>query len=388
MRYTDDSALLWRGDQEQARAPGDRWGDPIGDGDKDALGAILRAWDAERDHGGRRGPFDGIALTGSAVFWLAARAFARPGGGEAGIAEQEALLRAVGANRDVALEVLDAFALHRETTLHLEGAILTDAHLEGAILIGARLEGAILYRAYLKGADLREASFDTASYLNEAHLDRAVLDRVSFDGANLAAVDWSEVQRLGDELDADRAAGRHAATARPLRERRGGDYRAAGRAYRSLSLALRAQGLAADATRFHYRAQLMDRKALFWAASDHLSARRVVAATRTGGHWLASLALGVFAGYGDYIGRLFLTYALVICGFAALFFKVSDQSVTWAHALDMLTLSITAFHGRGLLLPHVAVTEGMAWLAGGEAVLGLLIEVLFVAAFVRRVTGA
>lgn len=388
MRYTDDSALLWRGDKEQARSPDDRWGDPPGDGDKDALDAMLRAWDAERDHGDRRGPFDGIALTGSAVFWLAARAFARPGDGEAGVVEQEVLLRAVGANRDLALDVLDAFALHRETTLHLEGAVLTDAHLEGAILIGARLEGAILFRAHLEGADLREASFDMASYLNDAHLDRAALDRVSFNGANLAAVDWGEVRRLGDELDADRAAGHAVAAMRSAQGGRRGDYRAVARAYRSLSLALRAQGLDADATRFHYRAQLMDRKALFWTTRDLLSARRGGAATRTGGQWLASLALGVCAGYGDYLGRLFLTYALVICGFAALWFKLGDQSLSWAHVVDMLTLSINAFHGRGLPPPHVVVTEGMALLAVVEAVLGLLIEVLFVAAFVRRVTGA
>ena len=374
-------------DDEPAHIPGGRWGDPINDADKGALDTILRAWEAEREHGVRRGPFDGLALTGSAVFWLAARAFARPGGGAVGVAEQEALLRAVGANRAGALELLDAFALHRETTLHLEGAILTDAHLEGAILIGARLEGTILYRAHLEGADLREASVDRTTDLNGAHFDRAVLDRASFDSANLAAVDWGEVCRLGDELDADCIARGPLPDPRPAPGGCKGAYRGAARAYRSLALALRTQGLATDATRFHYRAQVMERKALYWTLRAMVSAHRIGAATTTGGQWLASLALGTCAGYGDYLGRLFLTYALVVCGFAALFFTLDGQSLSWAHAVDMLTLSLTAFHERGIPPPHVAVTEGMAWLAVGEAVLGLLIEVLLVAAFVRRVTG-
>jgi hypothetical protein len=53
---------------------------------------------------------------------------------------------------------------------------------------------------------------------------------------------------------------------------------------------------------------------------------------------------------------------------------------------DALSLSITSFHGRGLL-PSTQLTEGMRAFASVEAVLGLLIEALFVAAFTRRVTG-
>ncbi len=53
---------------------------------------------------------------------------------------------------------------------------------------------------------------------------------------------------------------------------------------------------------------------------------------------------------------------------------------------DALILSITSFHGRGLQ-PSTQLTEGMRAFASVEAVLGLLIEVLFVDAFTRRVTG-
>ncbi len=68
----------------------------------------------------------------------------------------------------------------------------------------------------------------------------------------------------------------------------------------------------------------MERKALFWAIRDRLSTRHIGAATTIGLQRLASLALGVCAGYGDYLGRLFLTYALVRSGAT-----VSTNTCTW-----------------------------------------------------------
>lgn len=41
-----------------------------------------------------------------------------------------------------------------------------------------------------------------------------MLAEASFDSVNLAVVDWSEVRRLADELDADRAAGHAMAATR------------------------------------------------------------------------------------------------------------------------------------------------------------------------------
>jgi hypothetical protein len=54
---------------------------------------------------------------------------------------------------------------------------------------------------------------------------------------------------------------------------------------------------------------------------------------------------------------------------------------------NALVLSVTALHGRGLQ-PSGDLTGGMRLFAAIEAVVGLGIEALLVAALVRRVTGA
>ncbi|HEY7020176.1 MAG TPA: hypothetical protein VH349_03600 [Ktedonobacterales bacterium] len=46
----------------------DAWGDDITEEREAELGAILATWDAEADHGNRRGPFDGAHLSGADVF--------------------------------------------------------------------------------------------------------------------------------------------------------------------------------------------------------------------------------------------------------------------------------------------------------------------------------
>lgn len=56
-------------------------------------------------------------------------------------------------------------------------------------------------------------------------------------------------------------------------------------------------------------------------------------------------------------------------------------------ALDSLSLSVSAFHGRGIQ-PSSGVREDMLWLAGLESVVGLMVEGLFIAALTRRVTGS
>src|SRR5215470_13496888 len=93
-------------------AVGKRWGDPIGEERQAELQGILDQWDAETDHGNRKGPFDRAhwkgRLTGAEVSWLAERVRDEIGG---------------------------------VSDLHLEGAGLDGAHLEGAHLTVAHLEG-------------------------------------------------------------------------------------------------------------------------------------------------------------------------------------------------------------------------------------------------------
>ncbi len=107
--------------------------------------------------------------------------------------------------------------------------------------------------------------------------------------------------------------------------------------------------------------------------------------------WLGSWLLGTFAGYGDYIGRLFLTYATVIVAFALAFWWGAHHAFPLPGSLrevvDPFVLSVTSFHGRGLQPHGLTQNDTVTALSGLEAVFGLLIEGLFIAAFTRRVTG-
>jgi len=298
---------------------------------------------------------------------------------------------------------------------HLEGADFMAAHLEEADLSRTQLEGANLLRTHLEGANLTEAHLERAD-LTEAHLERANLSKahlehtnlsgvfldtsvdvstvvwttatesvgpqfadVHWGEVNLTAVDWESITILGDEqLAAQRREATQAFTVKSLKQRqdRVKEYKAAGRAYRLLFVALRSQGLTAPATRYRYRAEIMDRKAS-WHAGQW-------------GRWLFSWLLGTFAGYGDRLGRLFATYGITVSLFALVMLGAALQSganLSLDTARDALVLSVTSFHGRGVQPPGLRLTDTLAMLAGLEAVFGLLIEGLFIAAFTRRVTG-
>jgi uncharacterized protein YjbI with pentapeptide repeats len=280
----------------------------------------------------------------------------------------------------------------------LDGAFLAEAVLQGANLQKAQLVGANLTRAHLEGANLRLAVCDTATQLDEAFLNRAALAHLTFGGANLTLVYWAEVQRLGDEVEAHRprtlnvvyreSDWRAEETGRRKAAwMKSGEFTDAARAYRALSVALRAQGLSRDAIRFHYRSELMARHALFYDVIARLFSARFYSVPWVAGRWVVSLLLDVFVGYGDYIGRLLGTYLLVVLGFATAYLLQWHLTLTVPHVLDALALSLTAFHGHGLAPPGTALTRAMFWQIGAESVFGLLIEALFVAAFTRRMLG-
>jgi hypothetical protein len=275
---------------------------------------------------------------------------------------------------------------------HLEGASLTEAHLESKAFAAGGPEFARIHHwapdfpASLPPADLRGSFLDSATNFEGTVLsspDASVwqhtgphLADVHWGDANLIITDWESVATLADEHEA--ALARDYARKPKDRPTRTEEYRAAGRAYRLLSVALRAQGLSTEATRFHYRAEVMDRRALF-----HRHAL---------GRWLFSWLLGTFAGYGDRLGRLFATYAVVVGGFALAMLLAAvqvkaNQPLSPATLQDVLVLSVTSFHGRGVQPPGLHLDDALATLAGAEAVFGLLIEGLFIAAFTRRVTG-
>lgn len=284
--------------------------------------------------------------------------------------------------------------------VHLEGASLRQAHLEGAILRRAHLEGVNLYQARLEDADLRRAYLNAAD-LYQAHLARASLagaflsgdenqvtrlDEVDLtdDGhsgpfladtqwgnANLTVIEWRGVRRLSDEVLARRRRDRQ--QHRKGRKQRLREYQAALRAYRQLATILRDQGLNEAADQFAYRAQVVRRQVL----------RRQRQVWRA----LVSWFLDVLAGYGYKPERSLLAYLSIISVFAGAYLinaQFAAPHLTWDEAL---VLSISAFHGRGFFTSGISLGDTLARLAAGEAIIGLLLEITFIATITKRFFG-
>jgi uncharacterized protein YjbI with pentapeptide repeats len=259
---------------------------------------------------------------------------------------------------------------------HLEGAYFNEAHLEGSTLYKAHLERTFLYKAHLEGTrlsrtpiPLKEARLKKAVESGEQHVGPSLAD-AQWGDVNLAVVQWSEVNMLGDEYEARQTT--HAGK-RKTSEARLEEYEAAVRANRQLSVALRTQGLDEEAARFAYRAQLLQRIVL----------------RRQGkfGQYLFSLLLDLLAGYGYRPGRSVMAYLFVIFGFMGLYLLSAHAAALHLSWDEALVLSVSSFHGRGFFLQNVALGDNFARLAAAEAVLGLLIEISFIATFTQRFFG-
>lgn len=257
---------------------------------------------------------------------------------------------------------------------YLQEADLSGAHLEGAYLNEAHLERAFLYKAHLEGTRLsrtqiEEARLKKAVESGEQHIGPSVAD-AQWGNVNLAVVEWSQVGMLGDEYEARQAThnGKRKSSMTRL-----GEYEVAVRATRQLAVALRAQGLDEEAARFAYRAQLLQRMVL----------------RRQGkfGQYLFSLLLDLLAGYGYRPGRCLVAYLVVIFCFMGLYLLNAHGAGAHLNWDEALVLSVSSFHGRGFFPQYVTLGDPIARLAAAEAVLGLLIEVSFIATFTQRFFG-
>jgi hypothetical protein len=147
-------------------------------------------------------------------------------------------------------------------------------------------------------------------------------------------------------------------------------YKNAVRANRQLATVLHAQGLNEDADRFAYRAQKLQRQVLRrqgrWGAAP--------------GFWL----LDILAGYGYKPMRAFIAYLVVICLFAGAYLLNAQFAMLHLRWDEALVLSISSFHGRGFFTSGVSLGDTLARLAAGEAIIGLLIEITFIATFTQR----
>ncbi len=260
---------------------------------------------------------------------------------------------------------------------HLEEAALPEAHLEAARLIAAHLQGANLLRVHLEGANLTGVFFDGGTYLRGVRLSSpehgtAFLVNVVWGGANLNEVDWSQVKVLGEERGA-RHPDRAALPSLPqilFTYPRVIHFEYAVQAYRQLATALRAQGVSEWADHFAYRGHMLQRQVL----------RRRHRYLRYAG----SLLLDIVSGYGYRPLRAFITYALVILGFMALYLVNSQFFAPHLSWNEALVLSVSSFHGRGFFNPNIALGDTYAQLAAAEAFLGMFIEITFIATFTQR----
>jgi uncharacterized protein YjbI with pentapeptide repeats len=257
---------------------------------------------------------------------------------------------------------------------HLEGAYLNEAHLEDAYLYKAHLERTFLYKAHLEGTrlsriDVEETLRKTILKSGKRHIGPSLAD-AQWGNVNLAVVHWSQVSMLGDEYEARQSTrvGKRKSSAARLEE-----YEAAVRANRQLSVALRAQGLDAEAAYFAYRA--------------HLLQRIVLRRQRKFGEYFFSLLLDLLAGYGYRPGRSLIAYLVVIFGFMGLYLLNAHNGAAHLSWDEALVLSVSSFHGRGFFLQNVTLGDAFARLAALEAVLGLLIEICFIATFTQLFFG-
>lgn len=249
----------------------------------------------------------------------------------------------------------------------LQGARLDGAKLERARLKGAHMEDASLKDASLGGADLREAFFSKTTNLDGVCLYTAdsskhatLLVDIDWANVNLGVIDWEQVQEIGDEQQARQ---------KPSTE----NYRRATRAYRQMAVELRNQGINEEADRFAYKAQLLQ--------------RIVYRRQKNWPKFASSLFFDRLAGYGYKPARSLVIYFLIILFFAILYHIIpnsttsGDTFFTWWQAL---LFSIVSFHGRVQMAGDVTVGNTFTWIAAIESILGLLIELSFIATFTQR----
>ncbi len=334
------------------------------------------------------------------------------------------------------LEDADLLYAHLEKAhlvfAHLESANLSYTHLEGADLSNAHLEGTKFFLAHLEGKEITHndlelvrkrvkefpltlepvnfsgAFFDDATWFQGATLGNkqcgfVKLVDVSWNGTNLSVLNWTAVKMLGEEQEAHQRIGTDGKT--KSRAKRFHVYRKAVRANRQLALALQGQGLNEESSYFAYRAQVLQRKVLWqqtiWGIEvvewreekpqDEPVLREINLTLwrriQKFGRYLFSLLLDLLAGYGYKPVRSIIAYFVIIFGFMGLILLNAHFVAPHLRWDEALVLSVSSFHGRGFFSQEISLGDTYARLAALEAVIGLFIEISFIATFTKRFLG-
>lgn len=215
---------------------------------------------------------------------------------------------------------------------------------------------------------MHNARMDASTLLGDVKLDAHTrLRDIAWNGASLTQISWAQIQRLGDEDQEQYVPAEHGRQNVILPP----PWEGAARTYQQLAVVLRDQGVSDPAARFAYRSQVLQRRVL----------RQQRHYLRASGSWL----LDFISGYGYKPLRSFSTYLLVIVVFAIAYYLLGGNVSPALSPVDAIIFSVTSFHGRGFA-PGEAVSlhNPLTILAAGEAVLGLLIEITFIATFTQR----
>ena len=268
---------------------------------------------------------------------------------------------------------------------HLERAILRGTHLEKADLYRTHLEEAYLYTAHLEGAILKRVIFDSNTQLGKSILSNeefgaAVLDDVGWNNVNLTEVNWELVKALSQQ--------------EPRKNRRDwttsdtqgifNEYHRAIRTDLQLAHVLQEQGLNEVSTYFAYRVKVLQRR-LIWLHAFQQKLN-LLQKTRNLISFLFSLFLDILAGYGYRPWRSFLWYLIIIFGFAMSYYTLGHLPLL----PDAFVYSLTSLHGRGFFPGFTnksSLHEPLIVFAALEAVIGLFIEISFIATFTQRYLG-
>jgi hypothetical protein len=247
---------------------------------------------------------------------------------------------------------------------------LNNTNLDDINLSQANLSGANLERASLKGTRLDRALMNAETILDGITLTPTTrVFGVRWNGVPLDAIDWKQAPRFGDEPTTE-------ALAKMKPQDRATAFRNAARAYHGLSVALRDQGLADVASTYRLRELVMERKAMRYE--------------RNYGGWFLNMLLGAVAGHGEKPGRAFVAYLGIVTSFAIIYWLVTNflhsgaQPLQWYEAV---VLSVSPFHGRGFFTNTIQLGDPLAIVAAIEAMMGLFIELVFIATFSRRFLG-
>jgi uncharacterized protein YjbI with pentapeptide repeats len=279
---------------------------------------------------------------------------------------------------------------------YLEEADLFGARLEGTNLDGAHLEGANLQDAHLEGASFRGAFFDTTTNLKNVTLGNekmgfASLADVHWGDVNLSVIDWAQVKMLGEERLAWQANEHHGneriknKRLDRFRETRLEKFKVAVRVNRQLASVLRDRGLSEEANHFAYRSQILQR--IVFRLQTFESGVKLRQRVRMFFSWIGSGFLDLLAGYGYRPGRSIRAYLIIIFGFMGLYLLISLFACPHLRWDEALVLSVSSFHGRGFFSQDITLGDAYARLAAAEAVVGLLIEISFIATFTYRFFG-